>query len=190
MYPPPPVWILLQKQDRVHQKGKGNQSWETPSPEAQAHRSCLRLRLGLNNRESLCPHQKTKRSQVTSYSVCLKLGERCGERERESPLVAQAFRESWKPSVEQKHLWGLWWGGILWYSNPHPNQKRIPEETATCGTLMISKANTKFKFDSTPDSIESVPHTNGLKEWVLASKYKCYLLEFLLFCTWCPACNK
>lgn len=85
------------------------------------------------------------------------------EREREPPC-GTGLQGKLKTECGAETLVGVGVGGILWYSNPHPNQKRIPEETATCGTLMISKANTKFKFDSTPDSIESVPHTNGLKE--------------------------
>lgn len=67
------------------------------SPEAQAHRICVRSGLDWNNRESVCPHKKPKTYQVMGYRrLSLHEGKSmCRQRERlSSPLVIQALGNS------------------------------------------------------------------------------------------------
>lgn len=67
------------------------------SPEAQAHRICVRSGLDWNNRESVCPHKKPETYQVMGYRrLSLQEGKSmCRERESLcSPLVVQALGNS------------------------------------------------------------------------------------------------
>lgn len=102
-----------------------------PSLEVQGHRTYLRLRLDQNDREPLCPQQKSKKYQILNYrtrpsGVGRTLREGEGGQGIDVPLCGTGIQRQLKIRVEQKPQW---------YSSLCLKHKAMLEKIESCHTL-------------------------------------------------------